>query len=187
MPRRTLPSGNRALAKHMRRKMPDAEFKLWCELRNGALDGLKFRRQQPMGNYIVDFYCADAKLIVEVDGEQHSTPEHRRADAERTKWFEAQGYRVVRFWTNEVMHELEGVCAAILAASRGEWSNPPSETGRHRSRKERSRALSSRRPFQPVGRRPICAAIPPPEVRRRSARRTSTSPQGGGYPRLRLR
>ena len=129
MPRRLLPTGNRMLAKGMRKKMPDAEFRLWCELRNGGLDGLKFRRQHPIGNFIVDFFCASAKLVVEVDGEQHSTLAHQAADAQRTKWLEAQGYRVVRFWTNEVMHELEGVCAAILAASRGEWSNPPPETG----------------------------------------------------------
>ena len=109
--------------------MPDAEFRLWCELRNGGLDGLKFRRQHPIGSYIVDFFCAEAKLVVEVDGEQHSTPEHVAADGIRTRWLEAQGYKVVRFWTNEVMQELEGVCAAILAASRGEWSNPPPETG----------------------------------------------------------
>ena len=124
MPRRRLPVAKRSRAKQMRRKMPDAEFKLWCELRNGGLDGLKFRRQHPIGNYIVDFFCAEAKLIVEVDGEQHSTHVHKVADARRTKWLEAQGYRVVRFWTNEVMKELDGVCAAILAASRGEWRNP---------------------------------------------------------------
>jgi very-short-patch-repair endonuclease len=108
MPRRTLPKGNRSLAKQMRRQMPDAEFRLWCELRNCGLDGLRFRRQHPIGNYIVDFFCANSKLIVEVDGEQHSAVAHQVADAQRTRWLEAQGYRVVQFWTNEVMHELEG-------------------------------------------------------------------------------
>jgi very-short-patch-repair endonuclease len=108
--------------------MPDAEFRLWCELRNHGL-GLRFRRQHPIGRYIVDFFCPEAKLVVEVDGEQHASELHARADADRTRWLEAQGYTVVRFWTNEVMHELDSVCAAIIAASRGEWRNPPPETG----------------------------------------------------------
>ncbi len=108
--------------------MPDAEFKLWCELRNRGLGGLAFRRQQPIGRYIVDFFCPAAKLIVEVDGEQHAFS--HRADSLRTKWLEGQGYTVIRFWTNEVMHDLDAVCNAILAASRGEWrSDPPPETG----------------------------------------------------------
>jgi very-short-patch-repair endonuclease len=114
---------NRALAKQMRGAMPDAEFRLWCELRNRGLAGLRFRRQHPIGPFIVDFFCAQKRLIVEVDGEQHAADLNRRADLTRTKWLEAQGNMVVRFWTNEVMHELEGVCNAILAASRGEWRN----------------------------------------------------------------
>ena len=130
MPRRTLPPRSRYLAKGMRRNMPDAEFRLWCELRNGGLSGLKFRRQQPIGRYIVDFYCPTAKLVVEVDGEKHALGDQPIADAVRAKWLEEQGYVVIRFWTNEVMHDLDAVCTAILAASRGEWRNsPPPETG----------------------------------------------------------
>jgi very-short-patch-repair endonuclease len=113
----------------MRRKMPDAEFRLWCELRNEGL-GLRFRRQHPIGPYIVDFFCAERKLIVEVDGEQHALGQRPLRDRKRTEWLNAQGYTVVRFWTNEVTHERNAVCEAILAASRGEWSNePPPETG----------------------------------------------------------
>ena len=123
MPRRVVPPRRRALAKTMRRNMPDAEFRLWCELRNKGLVGLKFRRQQPIGPFIVDFFCPAARLIVEVDGGQHAEPVRAAADVERTAWLEAQGYKLIRFWTNEVMHELDGVCAAIIAASRGEWSN----------------------------------------------------------------
>jgi len=129
MPRRAVSPRLRGFAKGMRRDMPDAEFRLWCELRNGGLSELKFRRQHPIGHYIVDFFCASAKLIVEVDGEQHALGEQPKSDSARTAWLEAQGYLVVRFWTNEVMHELEGVCAAILAAAGGEWRNPPPETG----------------------------------------------------------
>jgi len=114
----------------MRRKMPDAEFRLWCELRKAGLGGLRFRRQHPLGAYIVDFFCADRKLIVEVDGEQHASEPNRRADLERTRWLESQGHSVIRFWTNEVMHDLDAVCNAILAAAHGEWRNePPPETG----------------------------------------------------------
>jgi very-short-patch-repair endonuclease len=109
----------------MRRDMPDAEFRLWCELRRGGLGGLRFRRQQPIGRYIVDFYCPAKKLIVEVDGEQHALGNHPEADRERSSWLEAQGHVVVRFWTNEVMYELDAVCAAILAAAEGKWRNEP--------------------------------------------------------------
>ncbi len=129
MPRRQLPPRNKSLAKQMRRSMPDAEFRLWCELRNDGL-GLKFRRQHPIGPYIVDFFCAERKLIVEVDGEQHALGDQPERDRVRTEWLEARGYTVIRFWTNEVMQELDGVCEAILAASRGAWrSSPPPETG----------------------------------------------------------
>jgi very-short-patch-repair endonuclease len=128
VPRRIVPPRNRTFAKAMRKNMPDAEFKLWCELRNNGL-GLKFRRQQPIGPYIVDFFCSEAKLIVEVDGQQHALGTGPDKDLDRMQWLEAQGYSVVRFWTNEVMHELDAVCAAMLAASRGEWQNPPPETG----------------------------------------------------------
>ena len=113
----------------MRRDMPDAEFRLWCELGSRGL-GLKFRRQQPIGPFIVDFFCAEKKLLIEIDGEQHALGDHPERDRERTQWLEAHGYIVIRFWTNEVMHQLDGVCEAILAASHGEWRyDPPPETG----------------------------------------------------------
>jgi very-short-patch-repair endonuclease len=120
-----IPKRNRHFAKTMRREMPDAEFRLWCELRNGGLGGLRFRRQHPIGPFIVDFFCPEKMLILEVDGEQHSADANRRADAERTHWLESQGHLVIRFWTNEVMQNLDAVCEAILAASRGEWRNQP--------------------------------------------------------------
>ena len=123
MPHRPVSPRIRALVKRMRQDMPDAEFRLWCEIRNRGLGGLRFRRQQPIGPYIADFFCAEKKLIVEIDGEQHAFEPNRISDRRRTEWLRAQGYTVIRFWTNEVMHELDGVCEAILAASRGEWRN----------------------------------------------------------------
>jgi very-short-patch-repair endonuclease len=119
----TIAPRNRAFARAMRSNMPDAEFRLWCELRNRGLDGLKFRRQHPIGPYIVDFFCPAKRLVVEVDGEQHSAEDNRRAGIQRTHWLETQGLMVIRFWTNEVIRELDAVCAAIIAASKGEWRN----------------------------------------------------------------
>ena len=81
----------------MRREMTDAERKLWYALRARRLDGLWIRRQVPIGPYIVDFFCAEHDLIVEVDGGQHGTDEGLLHDAGRTAWLAANGYRVLRF------------------------------------------------------------------------------------------
>jgi very-short-patch-repair endonuclease len=85
---------------------------LWAKLRD--LDNLKFRRQQPIGDYIVDFVCFKAKLIVEVDGSQHDEPEARRQDGQRTKWLESQGFQILRFWNNDVLTNVEGVINKII-------------------------------------------------------------------------
>ena len=74
-------------------------------------EGLKFRRQHPVGRFIVDFVCPEANLIIEVDGGQHS--EHASADCARPDWLKSQGYRVVRFWNNEVLTNIDGVMEAI--------------------------------------------------------------------------
>ena len=94
-----------ANAREMRKNFTDAELKLWKRLRNRLTDGEKFRRQQPIGKYIVDFVCAERKLVVEVDGGQHS--ENVAYDSERTAWLESQGYCVLRFWNNEVLVDVE--------------------------------------------------------------------------------
>ena len=85
----------------MRRDPTRAEAALWRLLRGGRLDGLKFRRQVPLGGYIADFACFDPKLIVECDGGQHGGPR----DMERDAWFVAQGFRVVRLWNSEVLDD----------------------------------------------------------------------------------
>ena len=92
--------------------MTDAERRLWRELRAGGLNA-KWRRQQPMGNYIADFVCQQARLIVEVDGGQHCESE---ADERRTAWLESLGYRVLRFWNNEVLENIDGVLMRITQA-----------------------------------------------------------------------
>lgn len=86
--------------------MTDAERKLWLALRDRRLGGFKFRRQVPVGPWIVDFLCKEAQLVVEVDGGQHAgSPRDRRRDA----WLAGEGYRVVRVWNNEVLGNLDGV------------------------------------------------------------------------------
>jgi very-short-patch-repair endonuclease len=107
-------AGAYARARALRREMTDAERKVWRMLRLHQVDGQKFRRQVPIGRYIADFICHDARLIIEIDGSQHDAalPD----EAERTRFLEREGYRVLRFWNNEVLTNLEGVYDVIAAA-----------------------------------------------------------------------
>lgn len=99
-------------AQHLRRTMTDAERSLWFHLRNRALMGCKFRRQHPVGSYVVDFACLEHRLVVELDGGQHDAA----SDAQRTKHIEAQGFRVLRFWNNDALRQQDAVLDAILQA-----------------------------------------------------------------------
>jgi very-short-patch-repair endonuclease len=103
-------------ARVLRRAMTDAELRMWYHLRAGRFLGLKFRRQVPLGNYIVDFICPSALLIVELDGGQHA--ERIAQDEERSRWLQGQGYRVIRFWNSDVLGNLEGVLQEIEANCR---------------------------------------------------------------------
>ncbi|MEX2113375.1 MAG: DUF559 domain-containing protein [Pirellulales bacterium] len=87
-------------ARLLRRKMTEPERRLWFRLRARRFAGFKFRRQVPLSSYIVDFVCFERKLILELDGGQHTL--QRVYDAERTRWLEDQGFRVVRIWNNEL-------------------------------------------------------------------------------------
>ncbi len=100
----------RGRARAMRRESTEAEVRLWVYLRDGRLDGLKFRRQVPIGRYIVDFVCFGRRLIVEVDGGQHADNAHDRA---RDADLRARGFRVLRFWNTEALSNTEGVLEAI--------------------------------------------------------------------------
>jgi very-short-patch-repair endonuclease len=102
-------------ARELRRNMTDAERRLWSALRAGRLQGLRFRRQQPIGNYIADFYCAKARLVVEIDGSQHSDEETLLHDYHRTKWLESKGYRVIRFTNHDVLKHTPAVVEGIWA------------------------------------------------------------------------
>lgn len=104
----------RDFARQLRAKATDAERILWRQLRHRQLNGHKFRRQHVVGTYIVDFACVERRLAVEVDGGQHA--QMTAYDAVRTKALEEQGYRVLRFWDNDVFGNMEGILAVILAA-----------------------------------------------------------------------
>ena len=105
----------RCFARSMRGAPTEAEARLWGAVRNRRLDGLKVRRQVPVGPYIADFVCMESKLVVELDGSQHA--ENRR-DVLRDAELEARGFRVLRFWNDDVMHDLDATCATILAFAR---------------------------------------------------------------------
>jgi very-short-patch-repair endonuclease len=102
----------RQFARKLRKEQTDAERRLWWQLRNRQLEGWKFRRQCPIGDYIADFVCIDARLIVELDGGQHS--EQRQYDENRTRDLEKAGFVVLRFWNNDVLTNSEGVIEEIL-------------------------------------------------------------------------
>ncbi|MCH9807510.1 MAG: endonuclease domain-containing protein [Alphaproteobacteria bacterium] len=111
-------------ARRLRREQTDAEKKLWRRLRNRQVDGWKFRRQVPHGAYILDFYCIEAKLVIEVDGSQHADLKVTH-DAIRTAELETDGLRVLRFWNAEVLNNIEGVLEAIYLALGQKQAAPP--------------------------------------------------------------
>jgi very-short-patch-repair endonuclease len=99
-----------ARARSLRHRSTDAETKLWNRLRARAIGGHKFVRQEPIGPYIVDFICRERRLIIEVDGGQHATDSR---DETRTKWLNGHNYRVLRFWNNDVLRNINGVLEVI--------------------------------------------------------------------------
>jgi very-short-patch-repair endonuclease len=116
-------------AKSLRRKMTDAEQRLWSALRAHRLNGLGFRRQTPIGPFIIDYVCQQHHLVIEVDGGQHADSSN---DRERDRWLESKGYRVLRFWNTDVLTNLSGVLEAIINAVRESTPlpNPPPQGGR---------------------------------------------------------
>ena len=102
-----------ALARILRHKQTDAERKLWSILRSRQFESSKFRRQEPIGKYIVDFVSLERELIIEVDGGQHNQQSEMENDETRTKWLERKGFRVIRFWNNDVLQNIDGVAYKI--------------------------------------------------------------------------
>ena len=104
-------------ARSLRRSQTDAERRLWSILRDRRLNRFKFRRQQSLGHYIVDFVCFERRLVIEVDGSQHQ--DRVVYDDERTKWLNSQGFDVLRLWNNEVLSDPDSVSEAILLKMKG--------------------------------------------------------------------
>lgn len=112
-PSRAISGKTLSRARALRRELTDVERKLWYKLRARSLLEQKFRRQVPIGDYIVDFCCTEKRLVVELDGEQHFEKTKAYDDA-RTKELERRGFRVLRFWNNEISRNLGGVLEEIL-------------------------------------------------------------------------
>jgi len=101
------------LSRNLRKNQTESEKLLWRSLRGKQLEGLRFRRQHPMGRYIVDFVCLDKRLVLELDGGQHGEEETEIKDKERGQWLRSEGYQVLRFWNNQVFTNMEGVLETI--------------------------------------------------------------------------
>jgi very-short-patch-repair endonuclease len=114
-----------AITRELRKRMTPQEVKLWVHLRSWRERGFHFRRQAPLDGYILDFLCFTQRLIVEIDGGQHNVDAHARRDAKRDDHFTGRGFQILRFWNNEVDHNLEGVLTVIDEALRN-----PSPKGR---------------------------------------------------------
>ena len=105
-----------AFAAHLREDMTDTERRLWAILRSKQMGGLKFRRQQPIGPYIVDFYCSTAKLVIELDGDQHGADHNALYDEARSDWLMQRGYRVLRFPNADVFKKQQFIIDSIVRA-----------------------------------------------------------------------
>ena len=108
-------------ARSLRSNLTYSENKLWSHIRKRQINKLKFRRQHPIGNFIVDFVCLEKKIVIEIDGGQHN--ENADYDLQRTKWLENEGYKILRFWNNEVLENTDSVLEVIYNETR---KTPPS-------------------------------------------------------------
>jgi len=115
----TIGGFKRHTAKRLRQNATGAEVRLWGHLKRLQTRGTHFRRQMPIGNFVVDFACPAARLIVEVDGSQHSGHDAILHDKKRTRWLESEGYRVLRFWNNDITQNVQGVMETLFAALYG--------------------------------------------------------------------
>jgi very-short-patch-repair endonuclease len=111
---------------------------LWRHLRKFDTEGTHFRRQVPVGPYVADFACMAARLLIEIDGSQHGIDTTKAKDNKRTQWLEAEGYRVIRFWNNDLVKNLGGVLETIYAALHGSGDIDPSRLKHRRWKRSRS-------------------------------------------------
>jgi very-short-patch-repair endonuclease len=146
-------------ARKLRRDMTDAERKLWWHLRRLPIDRSHFRRQATVGPYFADFACHERRPVIEVDGAQHNEPENVIRDTERSIYLQSQGYRILRFWNNEVLTNIDSVMEAILAAMHQDEAGPPPIPPPHRAKTcggrgtvRPSRVVSDDATATPIGR-----------------------------------
>jgi very-short-patch-repair endonuclease len=132
---------NRSRARQLRKNPTDAERLIWQKLRFWQVDGCKFRRQQPLGNYIVDFVCLEKRLIIEVDGGQHA--EDANYDTDRDAWLRNQSFVILRFWNNDVLKNIDGVMEVIVKKLQSTPYLNPSPQGGRRLRTRRNASSSS--------------------------------------------
>ena len=119
-----MPNTRTEFARTLRRNETDAEKALWREIRNRNLNGFKFVRQYPIGPYIADFACPEVKLVIEVDGETHGSPDQLARDLRRTRFMESQGWQVIRCYNVEVYRNLDGVLIQIAEALAARTRSP---------------------------------------------------------------
>jgi len=127
----------RLRARRLRHNTTDAEKRLWRHLRTLKLNGSHFRRQIPIGPFIADFGCMAARVLIELDGSQHGEDRNRSYDETRTRWLEKEGYRVLRFWNNDIVKNIDAVMEAIYAAIYGS-SSAPTVSLKHQRRRRRA-------------------------------------------------
>jgi very-short-patch-repair endonuclease len=126
MPHAAVSEQQRHRAKHLRRAMTRAEILLWRYLKAHHLDGISFRRQAPMGRYVVDFVCHTARVVVELDGETHDFDARQQHDSVRDAWLASRGYVILRFTNEQVLSALEGVLTVIRETAAAQVRGTPS-------------------------------------------------------------
>jgi very-short-patch-repair endonuclease len=137
----------RATARRLRGNQTGAETMLWRQLRKLEINGTHFRRQVPIGPYVADFACMASRLVIEIDGSQHGEEFNKERDEMRTRWLQAEGYRVHRYWNNDVVKNLAGVLETIYAALYGSANTEPTPLKHYRRTKDHpTPARSARRP-----------------------------------------
>jgi very-short-patch-repair endonuclease len=134
-PPRSIDGFRRDTARRLRKNATYAEIKLWRHLRQVPMLGSHFRRQVPIGAYVADFACMASKLLIEVDGGQHNEDENAKRDEARTRLLEAEGYRVIRFWNNDIINNIDGVMQTIYAAVHGSSDAEPTHLKHERRRR----------------------------------------------------
>jgi very-short-patch-repair endonuclease len=139
-------SGKTQRARRLRQDSTNVERRLWYRLRNGQIDGHQFRRQHPAGPYVLDFYCPQLRLGIELDGGQHNLAGESRRDRERDSWFAMRGVTVLRFWNSDVTENMTGVLEKISIVATEVSQNAMTPVRRCRAQLPREGDGTSNRP-----------------------------------------